>query len=70
MDVRGSCLCFSFGVPTSQFDLHATVVNECPIDPVAEGFEGSDAEHSRLLLPQVLVGSPPEGVLREYTTRD
>lgn len=59
-----------FGIPTSEFEFHSTVVDECPIDPVAKGFKGSDAEHSRLLLPQVLIGPPPERVLSKYTTRD
>lgn len=59
-----------FGVPTSQFEFHSAVVYECPVNPVAEGFKGSDAEHSWLLLPQVLIGSPPERVLSKYTTRD
>lgn len=59
-----------FCVPTSQFEFHSTVVNERPVNLVAEGFKGSDAEHSWLLLPQILVGSPPERVLSEDTAGD
>lgn len=57
-------------VPTGQFEFHSAVVDECPVNAVAEGFKGSDAEHSRLLLPQVLIGAPPQRVLSEYATRD
>lgn len=60
----------AFCVPTGQFEFHSAVVDECPVNPVAKGFKGSDAEHGRLLLPQVLIGSPPERVLSKYTTRD
>jgi len=60
----------AFGVPTSQFELHSAVVDECPVNTVAEGLKQSDAEHSRLLLPQVLIGSPPERVLIKYATRN
>lgn len=58
------------GVPTGQFEFHSAVIDECPVDPVADRFKGSDAEHGRLLLPQILIGSPPERVFSEYTTRD
>lgn len=58
------------GVPTSQFEFHSAVVDEGPVNSVAEGFKGSDAEHSRLLLPQVFIGSPPERVLGKNTTWD
>lgn len=68
--VRSWTVTSSFGVPTSQFEFHSAVVDECPVNPVAEGFKGSDAEHSWLLLPQVLIGSPPERVLSKYTARD
>lgn len=59
-----------FSVPTSQFEFHSAVVNERPVNLVAEGFKGSDAEHSWLLLPQILVGSPPERVLSKDTAGD
>lgn len=68
-----SCVCVCgtvFGVPTSQFEFHSAVVNERPVNLVAEGFKGSDAEHSWLLLPQILVGSPPERVLSKDTAGD
>lgn len=59
-----------FAIPTGQFEFHSAVVNKCPVNTVAEGFKGSDAEHSRLLFPKVLIGSPPERVFGKYTTRD
>lgn len=46
------------------------MVDERPVHPVAEGFEGSDAEQSRLLLAQVLVGPPPERVFSKHSRRD
>lgn len=74
-------ICFYFGTPviqwmsaaagpTGQFELHSAVVDERPVHPVAEGLEGSDAEQSRLLLAQVLVGPPPERVFSKHSRRD
>lgn len=60
----------AFCAPTSQFEFHSAVVDECRVNTVAKGFESGDAEHSGLLLPEVLVGSPPEGVLGKDTGRD
>lgn len=40
-----------YSVPTGQFELYSAVVNEGPINAVAEGFKGSDVEHSWLFLP-------------------
>lgn len=68
--IQGVTLISGCGVLTGQFEFHSAVVDECPVNPVAEGFKGSDAEHSRLLLPQVLIGPSPERVLSKYTTRD
>ena len=58
------------GIPTCQFKFNSTVVDKCPINPVAKGFEGSDAQHSWLLLSKILIGPPPEGVLSKHTPRD
>lgn len=46
------------------------MVDERPVHPVAEGLEGSDAEQSRLLLAQVLIGAPPERVFSKHSRRD
>lgn len=59
-----------FSVPTGQFELHSAVVDEGAVNTVAEGLKGSDVEHSWLFLPQILIGPPPERVLRKHAGWD
>lgn len=55
---------------TGQVQLHAAVVNHGGIDLAADNLEASHPEHGRLLLPLVLIGPLPEGILGKNIPRN
>lgn len=55
---------------TGQVQLHTTVVNHGGIDLAADNLEAGHSEHGGLLLPLVLIGPFPEGILGKNIPRN